>query len=162
MIRAFKGSGAELVAADERGVRADAGQVGLQAHAAETPLVAQGQQPAVLEADREAVPLRAVRPHQAVPRGDVVDDDAARHPEVDAEVGPLAAVGLAPHRLAAPQRGRERPAGDGVADLTRRVGAAHPGVRVVDLGDRPPERPRLHERPRTLDLGELRHTLNVV
>ena len=106
MIRAFSGAVprptrvAELLAPDERGVWADAGEVGLQAHAPEPALVAQREHPAVGEADREAVPLRAVGAAHPVAGGRVVDDDPPGHAEVDAEVRALAVVGLDPHRLA--------------------------------------------------------------
>ncbi len=92
-----------------------------------------------------------------VAAGLLADDDAARHPEVEPQVGPLAAVGLDPHRLAAAQRARERAAEQRVVDVARAVRAADVGVRVVDADDLPAEGRALDQRAGTLDFGELRH-----
>src|SRR3954452_18837133 len=100
--------------------------------------------------------------HEAVPaprRLLLVDHDAARHPEVQAELRPVA-VRLRPQELAPPVRGDEPASGQRRGDLARGVGPADIGVAVVDRDDLAIER-ALDLLPRALCLGELRHALSL-
>jgi len=122
----------------------------------------QAQATAVGEHDGEAVPLglarRAVRPHRlATPL--FADDQPSAHAEVDAQVRagrPVAARGLAPHRLALPVRRGEPAPDQRRGDLPRSVRAAHPVVGVVDCGDLTVQRSDEHA-PRALHLGQFGH-----
>ena len=82
--------------------------------------------------------------------------DPPRHAEVEAELRPLAVVGLDPDELAAAVGEREAAADERVRDLARLVRAGDVGVAVVDADDLPPEHP-LDLLPRSLGLGQLGH-----
>ena len=93
--------------------------------AAEPALVAQGQPAAVGELEHEAVPVAR--------RGRLVDGEAARHAEVQAELRP--AVRLRPQELAAPVRLHQPVPDQRGGHLAGRVRAADVGVAVVDRDD---------------------------
>jgi hypothetical protein len=78
---------AELRSADVAGVGADMAVVGVDLGAAEPTLVAHRQPRAIVELDREAVPLRRGG-------GGPVDEDPTRHPQVQPQRRPV--VGLKP------------------------------------------------------------------
>src|SRR5207342_2794885 len=87
--------------------------------------------------------------------GLLVDRDVAGHPQVQAELGPVA-VRLGPDELAPPVDAGQPPARQGVGDLARRVRPGDVGVGVVDLDD-PAAHHCLDRAPRALRLGELWH-----
>ena len=134
---------AKLPAGDLRGVGAEAREVGVEHHATQPAPVAQGQRPAVLEAQREAIPT-ALGPA-------LVDHDAPGHSEMQPERWP--ARGVDPDGLALAMGLDQLGAGQGSGDLTRSMRATNPGVGVVDLGDAAAEPLLFDQQAGALDLG---------
>jgi hypothetical protein len=141
---------AELVAADLCGVRADVGEVWVEDRAPESALVPEDHSASVVELEREAIPAGSVIG---------VDDDPARHAEMQSE--DRAVIGLQPHELSPAVCARERVADERVGDLAWRVGTAHVGISIVDADDSPAE-DRFQRLAGALCLGQLRHPSSLV
>jgi hypothetical protein len=138
---------AEVRAGDHGGVGTEPAQIRLQARASQAPLVAQGEAPTVLKGEGEPIPALV---------GLLVDGDAARHPKMEPELGPIA-VGLEPQCLTDPVRARQPAPGQRGGDLTGPVRSGDVAVIVLDGGDPASQRPLRDQGAGALGLRELGH-----
>ena len=167
MIRAFSGAvprpdaRAERLAPDQRGVGADArrGRArDARARAGACRAARAARRPRSASVKRSHSGPSAPRTRSPAAASSTTIRPAI--PRCRPRSGP-SVVGLDPHRLAAAVRRVSVAADERVGDLPGACGPADVGVAVVDGGDAAAERPRLDQRPRSLDLGKLRHTMNL-
>ncbi len=161
----------ELIRTDQLGIRSQRIKIGVQPYATEPAWIEQPHRAAITEGDDEPIPdahipmgagettVAPVHPvpalgHVAVSVG---DQHMPAHAEVESEdrsglAGAAKPRRLAPHRLAPPERARERTADQRGVNLTGRVRSTLPGIGVVDRSDPAAESRAFDRRTGTFDL----------